>query len=260
MLNLRTIGDLEPPAGLETELDASILIATAGPAIQHGAIGQEGSSPLTPLTIERGAHGSVLYANRIPWNGVQPLDVRLRMGAIGTSAGYGACYATTPQLFEPSTVNTAWEAAHRTSERYLGTHNLTSFDPGTLVAAVVDVSVAHEVPDRGALDANGVIAEQAVRVACSSSPAEKQETNPAATTLLSATRSNCGSTQTFRSSNAAAILNGRVFGAGLALSAAVAILLEAVFSAHRSSRERSDRESSPDPESSEQEQPPQSEL
>ena len=227
-----TLANLEPPAGQPVARPATILLVTAGPEARSGTVHQEGVSRPAPLAVESHKGGSALHAE-VLWDGTRPLEITVQLASVGRPAGYGGCYVTSPQLFDSSTVNAAWEIAHRAADAYSHTHSRTPFDPAKLVAGVLDVSVRHKVPDRGAIDANGVIADQAVRVECSlSTPATDEEVS-AALVLQAATRSNCGSTQTFHASDAATILNARVFGAGLALSAAVAILLEAIFSDHR---------------------------
>jgi hypothetical protein len=96
--------------------------------------------------------------------------------------------------------------------------------------AIVWMAVPHRVPDRSTLDAGARVRRNRVLVTCSGivpTPIGEQRHDPYFYERTLQEESSCASVQTFRASDAADTLNLRIFVAGILVSAAIGILLEA---------------------------------
>jgi hypothetical protein len=171
-------------------------------------------------------------------------EVQLRMTAnVARPAGHLACYVSTPQLQDYASNTQALEAAQYVADGWLGKQGRGSKLPGVgcCVAndSIVDARVREMIPDRGALDAGGIVIGRSVRVACGVQhiePDPSQKNDPWYYAATLAMTSNCGAVQTFRAINAATDLNIRLFAAGVLVSAAAAILIEALMASHLGSQ------------------------
>jgi hypothetical protein len=151
------------------------------------------------------------------------------------SAGFGSCYETSPDAFEyPGADTTAWDEANNEGEIYFhdpARSPRPMLDYAPLTDAIMRMSVHGESPNRGSLDAGGVVANNLVQLTCTGivplpSAAYRRDAFYYERALVA--QSNCSSVQTFQADNATTDLNLRVFAAGILLSAAIAMLLEAL--------------------------------
>lgn len=96
---------------------------------------------------------------------------------------------------------------------------------------IVNMSVSHEVPDRSALDSEAQVQDGAAVVTCNgyipyAPKAYAHDPFYEERTLLDAR--SCGSVQTFRASDASDSIGVRIFLAGIVISAAIGMILEAL--------------------------------
>jgi hypothetical protein len=159
---------------------------------------------------------------------------RMRVAAT-TPAGYGACYLSSPSLFEyPGADTYLWNDAEGQADVYFSNDRRVTprLDYAPLTDSIIHLEVDREEPDRGAVDAGGEVADGTVQLTCTGAipsiprRAAKQDAFLYERQLVA--QSNCSSVQTFRASNAASLLNARIFAAGILLSAATGMLLEAL--------------------------------
>ncbi len=148
------------------------------------------------------------------------------------SAGYSACYLTSPGLVEYPGASQTWDKAAQLAEIYQERRHFTrTFEYAPLNDAIVRMAVPGELPDRTALDAHAVVRSDSLQLTCSAEVPDDPhllESDYFSYERILATESNCASVQTYREPGAADDLNRRLFLAGVLLSAAVAMLIEAV--------------------------------
>lgn len=146
---------------------------------------------------------------------------------IARDAGYSACSLTSPALVSFPGHSLMWWEANRQALDFLDHPPLAD---AMLNDAAVGMSVNDRVPDRSELDSNARVRGDSIQLTCGEIPNPKP--NPYDEFFLErvlAEKPSCASVQTFRTSDAAEDLNRRIFLGGLLLSAAVAMLLEALF-------------------------------
>lgn len=148
------------------------------------------------------------------------------------SAGYESCYMTSPALFEFQGDEQIWTDADSNRTIYLQEHHRDgNLGSGLLTDATVTMSVPGEQPDRTLLDSGAHVKRGDIVLSCSAylpEPPSAQTEDSFFYTRELPLEPSCASVQTFRSSDAADNLNRRVFFAGILISAAVGLLLEAL--------------------------------
>jgi hypothetical protein len=178
--------------------------------------------------------GEIVLAHT-PGPDVQELELSMT-AKIARRAGHLACYVASPQLQDYAAETTALDNMQNLGDGWLnkGHHKLPGVGCCIPNDSIVDSSVVGMEPDRAALDAGGIVTGRRIRVICGigpdPGPSEKNDPWWAATAL--AVTSNCGAVQTFRALNANSDLNIRLFIAGALISAAAAILIEALAAGH----------------------------
>jgi hypothetical protein len=173
-----------------------------------------------------------VYVARAPLLG--RLDPRLFAGSvlhfrlsldIARDAGYSACTLTSPAVVDlPDDL--MWLEASQQAQAFLHHPRLSDH---LLNDAIVGMSVKDRVPGRSELDSNAIVRGDSLRLTCGEIPNPRPNRNDEfflERTL--AEKPSCASVQTFQTSDAAEDLNRRIFLGGLLLSAAVAMLLEAL--------------------------------
>lgn len=144
------------------------------------------------------------------------------------SAGYSACYMTSPALFG-LVGNTLWQRASTDGEEYFRRRVRVAYAP--LRDAIVHMSVPDRLPDRTALDANARVRGDSLQLTCRGSlpvARKRVEEDEYYHALALAEEPSCASVQTFRGGDASEDLNRRLFLAGFLFSAAFGMLLEAL--------------------------------
>jgi len=181
-----------------------------------------------------GQQGEIVFV-RIP-PAAQTLELSMK-ARIATHAGHLACYVATPELEQYAANETALDNMQELGDHWMDEtkHQLPGL--GCCIAAdgVADSAVAGMTPDRGALDAGGLVVGNRVRVICgiqTPDPTGSERDDPYYYWTALAATSNCGAVQTFRAPNAGSDLNVRLFIAGALISAAAAILIEALAVGH----------------------------
>jgi hypothetical protein len=147
-------------------------------------------------------------------------------------AGYAACSMTSPALFGLPGDDALWDLAETRGKAFMYRREGVRMSRPPLTDAIVRMSVPGRTPDRSELDAGAVVHGGSVLLTCEDGfnhflPREAREDEFFYLRTLAAEPS-CASVQTFRTSDSSEDLNRRLFLAGLLLSAAVAMLLEAV--------------------------------
>jgi hypothetical protein len=173
-------------------------------------------------------------------------EAEFRLTFLGSrSAGYKACYLTSPALFDFPAHEEIELDARLTGERYLDErHRLNGILGDPLTDAIVRMSVLNQQPDRAVLDSGAQIQHGEAVLTCTSiSPETPQiyRSDPFYANRMLFGESSCASIQTFRSSDASDSLNRRVFFAGILISAAVGILLEVFLTAKLDTDDTEDR-------------------
>jgi hypothetical protein len=158
-------------------------------------------------------------------------EAQFRLTFFGSrSAGYEACYLTSPALFDFSSHEESELDTRLTGERYLDEHRRHNGIHGNPLAdAIVRMSVLDQQPDRTVLDAGAHVENGEAVLTCTSISPETPpiyRRDPFYGERMLFGQSSCAGIQTFRSSDASDNLNRRVFFAGILISAAVGILLE----------------------------------
>ncbi|MGN6557011.1 MAG: hypothetical protein ACTHLH_03250 [Solirubrobacterales bacterium] len=155
---------------------------------------------------------------------------RLRVSA-ASQAGYGACYLTSPSLVEYPGADPRWNAAQSLLDIFLQNRGKWSqLEYAPLNDAILSMAVHGKLPDRSAIDAGALVRGDSLLLTCSGEiPDEphRLEEDAFHYERVLVGESSCASVQTFRASDAADSLNLRLFFAGVLLSAAVGMLLEA---------------------------------
>jgi hypothetical protein len=158
-------------------------------------------------------------------------EAQFRLTFLGSrSAGYEACYLTSPALFDLPAHEERELDTRFTAERYLDEHHRRNGILGDpLTDAIVRMSVLNQQPDRAALDAGAHVQHGEAVLTCTSISPETPpiyRSDPFYADRMLFGGSSCAGIQTFRSSDSSDSLNRRVFFAGIFISAAVGILLE----------------------------------
>lgn len=154
---------------------------------------------------------------------------RITVGIV-RSAGFEACYLTSPALMEyKGATRLGWDIANGDGGVYLDTHDYPEVDYSPVTDAIWRMGVPRHPPDRSSIDGGGFVSGSRVVVACDSriDNAFRRAQNAefdVATRLMR--EPSCASTQVFRATNANGVFNRRTFLAGLLLSIAIALLLE----------------------------------
>jgi hypothetical protein len=192
------------------------------------------------------AAGEIILA-KIPPGQVQELELSFS-AKIARRAGHLSCYVASPELQEYAAETTALDNMQNLGDGWLDHgHRLPGVGCCVPNDAIVDSTVNGMEPDRGALDADGIVVGRRVRVICGvgAAPAAGEKNDPwyDATTL--ARTSNCGAVQTFRARNASSDLNIRLFIAGALISAAAAMVIEALAAGHGGQSRPSRRSATP---------------
>lgn len=149
---------------------------------------------------------------------------------VSQGAGYESCYLTSPSLFEFAGADQRWQNASSLTNIYLERsrpHLGTEYAP--VSDAVVYMSAEGKIPDRAAIDVGAEVRANRLLLTCTGELPQQPKEGDAffyERTLL--TESSCASAQTFRASDADTSSNLRLFFAGILLSAAMAMLLEAL--------------------------------
>jgi hypothetical protein len=144
------------------------------------------------------------------------------------SAGYSACYMTSPALFG-LVGHGLWQSASADGEAYFRRRVPAAYAP--LRDAIVHMSVPGRLPDRTVLDANAIVRGDSLQLTCNGSlPVSRKrlEEDEYYYARALAEQPSCASVQTFRAGDAAEDLNRRLFLAGFLFSAAFTMLLEAL--------------------------------
>jgi hypothetical protein len=235
-------GELEPDDATKLDhLPRFISLGVAGAVISSPQIGRvrvpggtHSELRWRPMRLARFRHGYVATA-KIPrgWHseGEDRTFLRFSVAASG-GAGYGSCYLTSPALFEYPGEDQRWYTAQSLTNIYLRQRRLPRrLEYAPLTDAILYMSAAGKTPDRAATDAGALVRGDSLLLTCSGEVPDRPRRERADAfyyerILLG--ESSCASVQTFRASDAVESSNLRLFFAGVLLSAAVAMLLEAV--------------------------------
>jgi hypothetical protein len=174
-----------------------------------------------------------------PWNPLVFFRLHLETSK---AAGYSSCYLTSPALVEYPGLDEHWEHAANVGGIYFIRQGRRHLDYGPVTDAFVNMKVPGQRPDRSELDGGGFVRGDSVQLTCAGEiPRGRVKTEEDAFYIQRtvARQPSCASIQTFRASDATEDLNRRLFLAGVVLSAAVAILLEAL-AIGKTSRSRAD--------------------
>lgn len=157
---------------------------------------------------------------------------------IARDAGYSACTLTSPAVVHlPNDLE--WLEASLQARAFLHQPDLSDH---LLNDAIVGMSVKGRVPARSELDSNAIVRGDSLQLTCGEMPNPRP--NRYDEFFLERTlaeKPSCASVQVFRASDAAEDLNRRIFLGGLLFSAAVAMLLEAIFTGRTEAEIRASR-------------------
>jgi hypothetical protein len=229
-------------AGVEREVrrplppSATLRVGLAGVRVVSGAF--RGSAleawkpmrivPFRDIAILEGTRGAAQDDSPEAEDSESEPEVRFLVDAT-QSAGFEACYMTSPALFELQGDEPYWEPASQANiyaqERGLPSHEWEASD------GIVWMHVAHMDPDPSSLQVHAQVRRDKTLVTCSAvlAPESAGDRSDPFFNLRSLTEeSACGSVQTFRASDATEDLTLRSFLAGILVSAALGILIEAL--------------------------------
>jgi hypothetical protein len=205
---------------------AAVRIALAGVESRSATLTVEGQRPVRVhrLSTKRLHKGTTVMSQaRLRWTGAGTIDIKMTLDGISTDAGYAACYAKTPELFDQAADSRAWTKA---ADAAAAVHGQFGALP---TQGVVETTVAGFIPAGSVANAEGVVVGDAIRLACTAidDPGAGDDQRTAA--RRDDVRSNCASVQQLRSPDSTWKLNLRIFFSGLVFSGAIQLLLEAAF-------------------------------
>jgi hypothetical protein len=150
---------------------------------------------------------------------------------LGKHAGFDSCYVDTPDLLEYTDASSAFTSAEDTANEWAQNHahDLIQMQP-LFNRVVLSTRVAGMTPDETSLSSDEVVQHDEVRATC-----DGEVPNPPADDMHDDfyfyeklfTTSGCGNSQRFHVAGSDQLLNRRVFIAGIVISLALAMLLEA---------------------------------
>jgi hypothetical protein len=150
---------------------------------------------------------------------------------LATRAGFNACYVDTPDLLEYTAASNTFTSAEDAANRWAQNHAsdlvkaLPLFD-----RVVLSTRVAGMTPDQTFLSSNQVVQHDEVRATCDGDvpdPPPETEHDDFYFYQKLFTTSGCSNSQRFHVAGSDQLLNRRVFIAGIVISLALAMLLEA---------------------------------
>ncbi len=205
---------------------AAVRIALAGVQSRSATLSVAGQPAVQVRRIasKRLPKGTTVMSQaRLKWTGAGTVEIRMTLDGTSAEAGYAACYAVTPQLFGQAADSSAWTKAAAAAATV---HDQFGAVP---TQGVVETTVAGFTPAGSVANAEGVVVGDTVRLGCTAvdDPGAGDDQRTAA--RRDDVRSNCASVQQLRSPDSVWKLNLRIFFSGLAFSAAIQLLLEAVF-------------------------------
>lgn len=189
-----------------------------------------------PMAVHRFREMTVLTSPRGDWwsETFNTARFRMRVGRV-RSAGYGACYLSSPAVTEFQGVDSAWSEANGEGGVFLSLRKrFPEVDYAPLTDAVFRMRIKGHPPDRSSIDGGAFVAGSRAVVTCETnidSNAAIHRGSDYSVGMHYMRQSNCSSVQVFRDVNSAGDLNRRVFLGGLILSIAAALLLEALVTA-----------------------------
>lgn len=177
--------------------------------------------------------GAAASVGRLQWNGFDPITMRFQMPGLMRSAGYRSCYLRAPELFSPAASTAAWTVAAKNANRWQEAQGLAPTVVAPVGAAILSLAVRGKTPDLAAGSTQATIIGRSIRLSCTSQPPRPNPDDPSYLPRIAATKSNCGGVARFETEGSTNVLNVRVFFAGIALSTAIALILEALFGERR---------------------------
>jgi hypothetical protein len=157
----------------------------------------------------------------------------LSVGA-SRSAGYSACYLTSPGLFDLSEGKRTYQGLSGEGELFDGKfEERRNLEYEQVDDGIVHMSVPGELPDRSTLDAGAVVHDDSLLLTCGAAPPSHphlERKDRFYSARATAQQSSCASVQTFRTSGASDRLSHLAFFGGILLSTAIAMLLAALVS------------------------------
>jgi hypothetical protein len=227
----------------------TLVLGISEARVLTGEMSVEGAEGWHPMHVAR-FHNVYILEGRAPrWN-KEHSTVKLHlMVDASRSAGYGACYITSPALLEYEGPEPAFEVASQAAVYVQSNKALahTKVHEWLPTDAIVWLNVAHREPDRAALDAHGQVRRGNVLVTCTEAdeaPKGQAARDPYYYWRSLVGESSCASVQTFRATDTTETLELRVFLAGILVSAGIGILLEALVTGRVETRSTDRRASS----------------